>query len=132
MIQLPEILILIYKSITGGRLSHRLSSCKDSFTITCSRKNKEVKESKIDEKQRDGNDKKIESKQIRKEPSFSEDEVDEDGKLIPEFITEIKREFNRIDDQLEMIEFKFDFIFKELKVRQETFSFSPNDATEMQ
>ena len=129
MIQLPEILSLIYKSITGGRLSQRLSSCKH---LSNAKKIEVVKKSNIDENQGDVNDKKVESNQISQEPNFSENEVDEDGNLVPVFITEIKREFNRIDDQLEMIEFKFDFIFKELKVRQETFSFSPNDANEMQ
>ena len=78
-----------------------------------------VKKSNIDENQGDVNDKKVESNQISQEPNFSENEVDEDGNLVPVFITEIKREFNRIDDQLEMIELKLDFLFKELKIKKE-------------
>ena len=117
LIQLPEILIVIYKFIYDGRLSNRLSSSKPSSAINRLRKIKAGQKRKIGPKPGDVNHRKVESDRISEDPNFAENEAEQDGDLTPVFITEIKRQFSRMDDRMELIELKLDFLSKELKVK---------------
>ena len=57
----------------------------------------------------------IRTKWLNEEYNFDKKEVDENGEVIAQFITQIKEKFKRIDEKFDMLQVKFDHQLKEFQ-----------------
>ena len=77
---------------------------------------KRIRQMKVDDKGTKSNDvmeSKIGTKRLKEEHTFDKNEVDGNGEVTGQIITQIKEKFKCIDEKIDMIQLKFDLQIKE-------------------
>ena len=120
MIQLPEFLVHINKLLKNvGFISFRHAS-KNLKVKSGVKRIREVKVGDNGTKPNDVIEPRIRTKWVNEEHSFDKNEVDENWKVISQFITQIKEKFKRIDEKFDMLQVKFDHQLKEFQTIRKT------------